>query len=416
MTKRMMAVLLALLLLLSVIPAAYADDAQATLPDRERISQLLIDEEAEPAAPELFDEEETIHPAALPTEIKAETEQPETELERLQREQAEQHQKEREAAEEKLREQSLRRQEALRARERSLIEAHCPGKELSAEQPRKNSDTKILASSDKTWFTVNYGETVTLKVDKVWDDSGEDLTAAEVKKLTYQWYDADTGSTVNSKTDTYTTAKIVRPRHYYCEISCEMDGYTSTGYVYFDVYVENHLEATGDPEDWTVKVGEKAALKVKVTADKTDGMTYKWYLINEDGYWTEIAGATGKTYTTPAIQKYSNFVCTVTDKYENTVDVYFYVHVDNELNAVSAATNSSWDYRGVAPGEKTTLKLKVTALDKTGMTYTWYRDWNELNTTATTSLTTGAIKERRNYQCKVTDKYGNTSTDRSHTF
>ena len=62
----------------------------------------------------------------------------------------------------------------------------------------------------------------------------------------------------------------------------------------------------------------------------------------------------------------------------------------------------------VPSGKTATLKAVAKAADTTDLTYKWYRykdgDLTQLSATGA-SLTTGAIKENREYECVVMDRY-----------
>ena len=385
MTKRILPVLLALCMLLSLAPAVFAEPTQTAAPS------ASAQEPAEVAvlAPE---QDEAL---ILPTQQADQTEKEKTFLEELRQQQEQERQKIREKLQKDF---PVRTQPA--------------GPEPVKSEPVKSVPGKyIWLDTDESWYQVEYGETLTLHVDTY---SGNDESVGDLN-VKYQWYDADSGAKVNSTTDTYTTAKIVRNRQYRCEAT---DKYGDTANQYFYVNVENHLSvesAIGSTEIY-VEEGKTATLKVKASATNTDGMTYQWYKVDENGYCTPIENATAVSYTTPAVKKRQRYLCTATDKFGNSESIDFIVGVDNEFSVADAESGGIWASRYVTIGEKTTLKVVVTAKDKTGLTYEWSRynedTWTyEVNANVTgASLTTGAIRERRSYQCRVTDKYGNQAT------
>ena len=162
-----------------------------------------------------------------------------------------------------------------------------------------------------------------------------------------------------------------------------------------------------------------------VTASCTTGeLSYQWWQYihntengNDDWRWETIAGATEATYTTEALYKAENYYCRITDSYGNSTEVWFYIQIDNELTAEAADGENSF---AVRPGEAATMA--VTASCTTGeLSYQWskyvhhtengndYWGWIEIAGAAEATYTTEALNKAENYDCRITDSYGNST-------
>ena len=121
----------------------------------------------------------------------------------------------------------------------------------------------------------------------------------------------------------------------------------------------------------------------------------------------EIPGAKKSSYTTPAVTEAKYYICVVTDRYGTTGSILFKVYPENRVT-LEAAGNQ---FPVVKTGSKVTLKVRVTADDKSGLSYQWVR-W-DLGTRrnvpiAGATKTSYTAKADRNaaYRCWVTDRNG----------
>ena len=196
------------------------------------------------------------------------------------------------------------------------------------------------------------------------------------------------------------------------------DKYGNKKQVDFYITADNKFEAysavTGFNEDTRyVTPGSTATLKVKVEGLDTTNLTCTWrrtyYKANGDYVDEEVSGSTGKSLTTPAIKRRMTYTCYVRDRYGSGREITFTLIPENYFVAFSAVENG----KRVAYGKTATLKVVAKAADTTDLTYRWYRykdgDLTQLSATGA-SLTTGAIKENREYECVVMDRYGNRET------
>ena len=183
------------------------------------------------------------------------------------------------------------------------------------------------------------------------------------------------------------------------------DQYGDNYWVWFDVHIENHLSAQAKDDKWDIYVAsnETATLEVKASCDAGEP-SYQWYRYNEQTYEDEpVEGATSASYTTGSITDYTRYYCRVSDDYGDSQYVYFYIYIENHLSAQAK------DYQNtiyVALNGTATLEV-VASCDAGELSYQWYQ--NGLIEGATSaSYTTDSITDYTEYQCIVSDQYGNT--------
>lgn len=118
-----------------------------------------------------------------------------------------------------------------------------------------------------------------------------------------------------------------------------------------------------------ITAGHATELKVKVLADDTTGITYKWYKQipgHVESY--EFLGVTTDSYTHP-VKKADTIMVIAYDRFGNYADAKFHIYPQNHLKAEFVvpdtyvrASNSTYQ-----------IQPKITADDKTGMTYQWWK-------------------------------------------
>lgn len=191
---------------------------------------------------------------------------------------------------------------------------------------------------------------------------------------------------------------------------------------------DNHLSFCG--QEWysdsvSVPVNERVVLTVpEVTADDTDGISYRWQTVTERksifGYTYPVAkdipGAVGPSYTTEPVTEVSRFQCVVTDKYGNSIEASFTVSVDNGL---LFADGDNWYFESItlAAGDTSVLTVpEVTAADTDDISYHWEKavivegegwKYSEPAGANGSRCTTDPVTGNTEYTCTITDKYGN---------
>ncbi len=234
--------------------------------------------------------------------------------------------------------------------------------------------------------------------------------------LHYQWYEQVRDAFNNSfdkkiagaTGSSYTTEPVTAHRRYVCRVT---DDYGNSNNAYIDVYIDNGLDAerVGSYET-SVKAGGTATLQV--TASVLDGaIHYQWskgyYDDDEEWHETEIAGATGDTYTTEPVNRRTYYYCEVSDDYENSCSVDFSVSVDNKLTARPAGKSEL----SVEPGKTAALEV-LASVDAGEIHYQWYADYGDgqvfIEGATGAAFTTQAISRYSDFYCNVSDDYGNT--------
>ena len=261
----------------------------------------------------------------------------------------------------------------------------------------------------QTNFTVEPGESVTLKVSATADAGGfHYLWYREYRNPNGYWNRTVIPGATEAE---YTIETVEQYSQYYCYVS---DDYGNNEEIWFHISIENGLTASAiSSTSFTVEPGESVTMEVLGTAN-TGAIRYQWYeeTRRSDGYWYDsiISGATEASYTTAAIYEYKQYYCYVTDDYGNNRNIWFHVGIENGLTARAAGDDSFT----IVPGESATLE--VTASANTGdIHYQWYVEYREGNSwhrnriTGETSekYTTPEMSKSRNYICLVTDDFGN---------
>ncbi len=224
-----------------------------------------------------------------------------------------------------------------------------------------------------------------------------------VGKPTYQWYEGDTvidGATSASYAATKADAGDYT---YKCVVS---DGYGSTAEVGFTVTVKARTltDATAQTASFSLKPGDKATLKVNVTTDGEPGLTYKWYLGEN-----EITGANAASYAVTAgnVGSYA-YKCVVTDDSakKNSKTVSFTVTVANGLSAKASSATEQTVYTGKAA----TLTVTASASTNDKLSYQWYEGDTAISgATKASYAATKAAAGSYAYKCVVSDGYGSTA-------
>ena len=246
--------------------------------------------------------------------------------------------------------------------------------------------------------------------------------------LSYQWYkgvrhESEDGGYYysdelieNATGSSYTTEKITEYSEYYCQVS---DQYSNWNGTRFWVGIENHLTVTPNGSDY-ISVSPNSTATLSVTASYDVGpVSYQWY--GSKYYWNAdiggsdygyepIADATAASYTTEPITRYTEYYCEVSDTYGNRTNVWFAVRIDNNLTAYATGNSQ------IKVEPNTSASLQVTANCASGsLSYQWYKInseyYNRERVTDATenSYTTPPITKYTNYECEVTDEYGNST-------
>ena len=123
-----------------------------------------------------------------------------------------------------------------------------------------------------------------------------------------------------------------------------------------------------------------------------------------------IEGAEGDTYVTEPLTTGKDYYCRVEDRYGNSAYVYFYVSIENHLEATVEGSSSNYLKIEATPNEEVILKVSATADDDKDLTYTWYESGQQIEGQDTNTYVIEAVTTSENYYCRVEDPYGNTAT------
>lgn len=265
---------------------------------------------------------------------------------------------------------------------------------------------------------VPFGESLTMRMT---------VTAVDTSQLQYSWYRCEgeydewgdnNWVLIEGADQTEYTIDRVESKGYYRFSVNDQYGYGASTDIF--VGVENHFKAyvlIGDGEDeWQsdskgvyATPNQPATLSVTVEADDMNGITYKWYKDDE-----EISGADSADYITEPVTSRNTYCCDVSDPYGNSGSIYFYVYPQNYLlaynyvNDIGERLQNSTVY--VALNETAALHVFVEAVDTEDITYSWYTDGDQIEGADSANYVTEPVTGVKEYECTVTDRYGNTST------
>ena len=247
--------------------------------------------------------------------------------------------------------------------------------------------------------------------------AGDSLTLAakvspeETGPLTYRWLDNDYEEIPGADGPSFRTPAIKTNSTYTCEVS---DSYGNTESCYFLVYT-NHLKAWpegakegSDTADVSVAYGEPAQLKVHVSADDPEGISYVWI----DSEYDTIEGEVSDSLTTGNITRPTSYSCLVSDTYGNETYVYFKVS-SNHLTARAEGDEEDGIFTVVyvEAGEDAVLRVTADSDTPDEIGYRWYDgrsgsyfyDKTEYDSFVTLENCTSNTQ----WRCMVYDPYGN---------
>ena len=233
-------------------------------------------------------------------------------------------------------------------------------------------------------------------------------SAKNMDGLSYQWYHYELYTYEHGSYYTYvklpdaasnswTAAIGAKSERYYCEVT---DKFSNRETVSFELSIDNALTVSpSNSVTYLVDYGGSKTLTVTASAKDMTSLTYQW-----SGPSGPIENATGDSYTVSNVTGSVSYDCTVTDRYDNTKNVWFTVSVDNKLTAEAVQSELYAPLHG-----STTMQVAASAADTEGLKYEWRSSSNgsllpgAMGSSCTVSDVTGSGE----YYCMVTDKYGN---------
>ena len=225
----------------------------------------------------------------------------------------------------------------------------------------------------------------------------------------------------------YTTPPVNEPLFVECSAEDEDGVWSDALTVGFNVIPDNGLKAYPKGE-WpevnsttiSAQIGEKVTLEVVTEAVDIDGMTYAWYPYNDElGDYdnNKIDGETKAYYSFDVSEDAPlSYLCTVTDKYKVSKEVYFNIVIDGsgededfgivyrgvdfdegyaEFAGITVAYDVEDNHFAIAPGTECTFKVKS---DSDDVTYEWYRYGIRIEEASSPTYT---VSEHGDYECHV---------------
>ena len=240
---------------------------------------------------------------------------------------------------------------------------------------------------------VTYGESITLEVAASTGENSGDLT--------YAWYMGDDEDVIEGADGPSYTVESVKNN---LTVTCVVRDDYVAAMMPFTVSIQTGLTVQNDGEEKvTIKPGESRKLSVTASTGEVGGaLQYQWSRNGE-----EISGAVSRELV---VEKAGEYTCAVEDKYNREL-VAIQVYVDNRfvISGIEGTTVVKW----LNPGEKTTLRAIASAA-KGELSYEWKkwdRETSEYGIVGNMSvLNVSGAEEGQDYQCKISDAYGNERT------
>ena len=235
---------------------------------------------------------------------------------------------------------------------------------------------------------------------RVYAVPGDDVTlrveaSASYGQIRYQWYDFG-GAIEGATGDSYTVHNITERQSYYCVVR---DDYGHDAEYDFSIRLDTGLSLSRELTELAVTYGASVTLQASVRCD--EAVSYRWI----DMDWKEIEGATGDSYTTPAITRSGSYSCEISDQHGNTVTARFRLNVDSGFEARALSDRVIH----LAAGESTTLQVAAsTGLGE--IHYYWEKDGRSLGEDLGDTLDTGELFVPTRYYLHVYDDYGGEET------
>ena len=232
--------------------------------------------------------------------------------------------------------------------------------------------------------------------------------------------------------DTEWTSEAVNTRiNYRCVVS---NIYGQTESVTFELVPDTHIsiEVDGEWEKY-VAPNDSVELKVNVTSDDSEHLTYSWtrYTYDPDSgetYTETVAEGSSATniYTVENVAGYEEYYVSVSDRF-NSTGTWFRVWPQTELKVeVDEIVYTSDDTitREVEYGQTETMSVSATASEGVQISYKWYKhyetdtEWTEyeeiIELEGENSVISEAITGLTEYQCEIRDNYNNSKIGRAH--
>ena len=257
------------------------------------------------------------------------------------------------------------------------------------------------SGTNRETVSVSVGGSATLTVE-----AGVDLGG-----LRYEWHRADYPYTSfpDIEGNTLTLENVTEPMRIYCYV---YDDYGNNETVQFELVVDTGFWArsasTGvEYERVSVPIGESVTLTVEAGVN-TGELHSRWYRYVNGS--SETLAQDVLTLTVDNIEQNTYIYCAVNDDYGNSKTITFQVSPDSGLWARAAGTSDTYVEITVKKGENVTLTVEA-GVDVGDLHYEWYcedLDPALLPTDdSTASITIPGVEKHCSVSCNVSDDYGN---------
>lgn len=217
--------------------------------------------------------------------------------------------------------------------------------------------------------------------------------------MTYEWaydqssiFEEESWAVIPDATSTSLTVSGQDGTRKYRFLAKDQNG--NEDYTEFDVDVDSGLVL--DSHDYNVPVFPNESVTLQVSASTFYGpLTYQWYR-NE----TLISGATEAAYTLTDSERYIEYTCVVSDRYDVQY-TWFRTTAGSRLTAQAVGDTDILCQEGAQ------MTLEVEASNATGeITYQWYKNGQYINNANEISYTLTAAAGVNYYTCEVWDEGG----------
>lgn len=197
------------------------------------------------------------------------------------------------------------------------------------------------------------------------------VAAANGSPFTYQWYRGSSGDTSNpiggATSSSFTTPALQTTTNYWVRVknTCDLTVLSNTATIQV---VQGCAPAfTSQPASQNITIGATATMTV--TTSSATAVTYQWYQGAVGNTTNPIAGATGASYTTPALATTAEYWVRATNNCGSTNSAQAVITVEGPncqpLSILNVPTTVD-----VTVGNGITLVVSATG---TGLTYQWYQ-------------------------------------------
>jgi CSLREA domain-containing protein len=247
--------------------------------------------------------------------------------------------------------------------------------------------------------TIPSGQTATMSV-----------VASGSPTLTYQWYvgaSPSTASPIGGATgSTYTTPALSSTTSYWVRVSNAYGPPANSATATITMGTPPGIAT--QPQSQTIASGQTATMSVAGTG--TGPLGYQWYVGASPGTAAPIGGATGTSYTTPALSSTTSYWVRVSSAYGAAAN-----------SATATITIGSAPVIGTQPQSQTiasgqTATISVAATGTGPLAYQWYvgpsgNTAGPVVGATGSSYTTPALSSTTSYWVRVSNAYGNASSN-----